>query len=137
VALLTHPAITEHVTGRLISAIDLDRWLRGRAVDWSSVIAILERIGLRTAAWTMVEWTRTLLGTAVPAEVMAALTPGLARQRYLRRWLAAHPAQIYERHPWLVRGGFSLALQQDPHDVVQALWRLLRKKRLSLGQDET
>lgn len=134
VAMLVHPAITDYVTARLISAVDLDRWLRLGRVHWDQVLDILARIGLRTAAWTMLRWTCSLLATPVPAEVMPALAPSLLRQRYLEAWLARHPAQLYARRPNLVRGGFSLALQDRARDAARALWRLACKQRLSLDE---
>ena len=132
VMMLVHPAITDHVTGRLISAVDLDLWLRSQEIPWPSVIEILDRIGLKTAAWAMLTWTCAILGTPVPAEVMRALSPSPLRQRYLQSWLRHHPAALYWRQPWLVRGAFSLALQDRATDAVRALWMLAKKERLVL-----
>ena len=73
VAMLVHPAITDHVTGRLISAVDLDRWLRSQPIPWDEVVAILDRVGLRTAAWAMLRWTHAILGTPVPETTWRAL----------------------------------------------------------------
>jgi hypothetical protein len=132
VLMLFHPAVTDHVTAKLISAIDVDRWLRSREIPWPAVVAILDRIGLRTAAWAMLSWTRTLLGTPVPEAIWRELAPSLARQRYLEAWLRRHPAELYWKHPWLVRGAFSLALQDRVSDAARALWKLARRDRLSL-----
>lgn len=134
VVMLVHPAITDHVTARLISAVDLDRWLRNRTIPWDAVVAVLDRIGLRTAAWAMLYWTRALLATPVPAHVWDALAVSPLRQRYLVAWLARHPARLYRRHPWWVRGAFSLALQDEPRDAARAIWRLARKHRLTFPQ---
>jgi hypothetical protein len=133
-AMLVHPAITDHVTGRLISAVDLDRWLRSRPVPWPAVLGILDRIGLRTAAWAMLYWTHGLLETPVPEDVWRALAPSPLRRRYLEAWLRQDPARLYGQRPNLVRGAFSLALQDRVSDVARALWRLARKHRLSLAQ---
>jgi hypothetical protein len=133
-AMLVHPAITDHVTGKLISAVDLDRWLRLGPVLWDAVLEVLDRIGLRTAAWAMLRWTTSLFASPVPEEVMAALAPSRLRQRYLEAWLERHPAKLYGRWPNLVRAGFSLALQDRPSDAARALWRILRKHRPLAGQ---
>jgi hypothetical protein len=132
VAMLVHPAITDYVTGRLISAVDLDHWLRQHPVCWQDVLEVLGRIGLRTAAWAMLRWTTSLFATRVPVDVKRALAPSLWRQRYIEAWLARHPAQLFARRPNLVRAGFSLALQDHARDAVRALWRLARKERLAL-----
>jgi hypothetical protein len=132
VAMLIHPAITDHVTGRVISAVDLDLWLRSQPIPWIEAIAILERIGLRTAAWAMLRWTHAILGTPVPETVWRALAPSPVRAKYLEAWLGRHPGALYFRRPWLVRGAFSLALQDRPSDAARALWMLAYKDRLSL-----
>jgi hypothetical protein len=132
VAMLIHPAITDYVTGRLISAIDLDRWLRKIEAPWDEVVRILGHVGLRTAAWAMLRWTNEVLGTPVPEPVWRALAPSPLRARYLEAWLARHPGALYFQRPWLVRGAFSLALQDRVSDVAFALWKMARKDRLSL-----
>jgi hypothetical protein len=129
--MLVHPAITDYVTGPLISIVDIDRWLRRCQVDWDDVVGLLERMGLRAAAWTTLRWTRHLFATPVPDDVMAALAPSFWRRRYLEAWLGQHPARLYHQWPNLVRVGFSLALQDRAGDMARAAWRLARKERLT------
>jgi hypothetical protein len=124
VQMLVHPAITEHVTGRLVLAADLDLWLRSRTIRWDGVLRWLTRMGLRTAAWTMLVWTQGLFDTPVPPDVWSELAPSVWRQRYLKCWLALDPAEKYAQRPWLVRGAFSLALQDRGRDSVRSLWML-------------
>ena len=134
VVMLVHPAITDHVTARLISAVDLDRWLRHAQVPWDEVVEILDRIGLRTAAWAMLLWTQALLGTPVPTEIWRRLAPDPVRRRYLEAWLGRHPARLYARRPNLVRGFFSLALQDQARGAARAVLSMARKKRIRLGR---
>jgi hypothetical protein len=134
VIMLVHPAITDHVTGRLITAVDLDRWLRNGPVPWDETVEILGRIGLRTAAWAMLRWTHDLFATPVPEEVWRAIAPSPLRRKHIETWLQRHPARLYRRHPMLVRGAFSLALQDRAADAVRALFMLARKDRLTLQQ---
>jgi hypothetical protein len=137
VAMLVHPAITDYVTGRLVSAVDLDLWLRKRQVRWDEVTHLLGRIGLRTAAWAMLVWTRSLFETPVPNEIWRQLAPRTLRRRYLEYWLGLHPARLYGRQPWLVRGAFSLALQDRVRDAARAVWTLARKERLAFDATGT
>jgi hypothetical protein len=132
--MLVHPAITDHVTARLSSAVDLDRWLRHADVPWDEVIEVLDGIGLRTAAWAMLLWTQALLGTPVPAKVWKQLDPDPVRRRYLEAWLGRHPARLYARRPNLVRGFFSLALQDQARGAARAVLSMARKKRIRLGR---
>ncbi|MEM7586627.1 MAG: nucleotidyltransferase family protein [Acidobacteriota bacterium] len=119
--MLLSPALTDHVTQQLSHAIDLDRWLRSRDTDWPRVVSCLAECGLRTAAWTMLEWTRRHFATPVPQGVLPRLAPGPLRRAYLKAWLTRDPARRYLRHPWLVRGGFSLALHDRPADMLRAV----------------
>jgi len=134
VMMLVHPAITDHVTARLVSAVDLDRWLRQGSPPWEQIVGILDRIGLRTAAWTMLLWTHGLLGTPVPPEIWRALDPGRLRKRYLEAWLKRHPARLYARRPNVVRALFSLALQDQARGAARAVWRMAKKPRINLSR---
>lgn len=129
VAMLVHPAITDYVTGRLISAVDLDLWLRKRQVRWDEVTHLLGRIGLRAAAWAMLFWTCSLFETPVPSEIWRELAPSMLRRRYLEFWLGLDPARLYGRVSWLARGAFSLALQDRVRDASRAVWTLASKER--------
>ncbi len=131
VILLLNPSLTDHVTQQLSHAVDLDRWLRrpgqdgtdGSATDgdWPPVLACLQNSGLRTAAWVMLDWTRRHFSTPVSSEVLHRLAPSMLRRAYLRAWLNRDPARLYLRWPSLVRGGFSLALQDSISDMRRAL----------------
>ena len=130
-ALLLLPAVSDHVTSRLIHAVDLDRWLRrhdpgagGRELDGRRVFELLARSGLKTAAWTMLEHTRRLFDTPVPPD-LDGLAPGGLRRRYLRAWLRRDPARLHRSHPLLVRGGFSLFLHDRSGDAVRAIFGFL------------
>lgn len=118
--LLVHPAITDYATGHLVRAVDLDRWIRSRAVDWDTVLRLLSELGLRTAAWSMLCWTRWLFDTPLPREVWERLVPARWRASYLERWLAHNPAGVYAHHRWLARVGFNLALHEGVGDVARA-----------------
>lgn len=121
IILLFHPAITDALTGRVNRAADLARWLLLRQADHGLVARRLHEFGLATAAWTTLAWTEGLVGRALATELGAALSPGRLRQAYLRRWIAADPAVLYQAHPNLVRGLFSLALQDSPTDLPRAV----------------
>lgn len=132
IVLLLNPAITDHVSDRLIQAVDLDRWIRRFAgahtpdFDWTRCLDLLSRAGLTTAAWAMLHHTRSLFATPLPEGVERRLRPGSLRRSYLRAWLARDPARIYDRRPTLVRIGFSLWLLDHPRDIVRFLvWYLL------------
>lgn len=117
---LVHPAITEYVTGRLVRAVDLDRWLRSRSIDWDRVLGRLSEMGLRTAAWAMLRWTCWLFHTPLSVAVRSELEPPSWHAWYFEQWLALDPAKVYAHHPWMARGGFSLALHDGIRDAGRA-----------------
>ncbi len=132
VAMLLQPAVTDHVTACLIHAVDLDRWLRRHPPQLAKgtggdrelgdrALDLLSRSGLKTAAWAMLEHTRRLFATPVPAGFERRIAPGPLRRHYLRRWLERDHARLRQRYPLLVRAGFSLWLQDRPADAVRAL----------------
>lgn len=128
VILLLSPAVTDYVSERLIQALDVDRFLRSHpGLRWDLCLDKLHRLGLRTAAWLMLEHTRQLLATPVPPEVENTLAPGALRQAWLRAWLARDPALLYSRWPLLVRGGLGLFLQDRIADTLRYLrWFVMR-----------
>ena len=117
---LVHPAITDYVTGKLVRAVDLDRWVRTHDLDWDGVVHLLSEMGLRTAAWAMLIWTQSLFDTPVPESVVRRIAPAPWRARYLERWLDLDPTRVYRGHPWLARGGFNLLLHDQVRDAVRA-----------------
>ena len=119
--LLVHPAVTEHVTMRLMRAVDLDRWARRRNVPWHAARELLRRSGLATAAWVMATWTQGWLGTPLPGWFLDGLAPSSPRRAYLRAWLRRDPARRFNSRPHLVRGAFALALQDNTGDAIRAV----------------
>lgn len=123
---LVHTAITEHVTGRLIRAVDINRLLRRSDVDWDTVEHTLELAGLKGAAWLSLKWTERVFDTSYA--IAHKLAPGRMRQRYLLEWLEHDPAALYQRAPLAVRSAFSLALQDDLRGAVRAVVGLARSR---------
>ena len=104
VILTIHPALTDYVTGRLIRAVDLDRFLRLRQPDDAQAMAIVEENGLSAAAWATLAWTRAWLRS--PATRTSV--PPAVQRAYLMAWLAIDPNWVYRLSPtWLGWGSAS------------------------------
>lgn len=125
---LIHPAFTKYVTSpnaALITVVDLVLLLALGQVDWNAVVARLDDIGLKTAAWTMLSRLVMLIrpGSAmVPNEVIEALQPKFGRRWYLRQWLDKDLATRWFDRPMLAQLGLTLALHDHPADA----WRAMR-----------
>jgi hypothetical protein len=139
VLLLTHPVFTKYATtpqARLIRAVDLVHLLHGTPrdqpslptrspPDWEAVMAWLERIGLKTAAWITLLWLEAVTGRQpCPDAILAALAPGPLRRRWLALWLERDLPSRLAGHPWLIQLGLTLPAQDGLGDA----WRLLRDR---------
>jgi hypothetical protein len=133
--MLTHPAFAKYVCSPnmgLARVADFLLWINQRPVDWPRVLCLLERTGLRTAAWTMLTWFRTL----APADAHATLDawradvrPGRLRAVYLRQWLARDLPTRWLDLPLLIQLGFTLPLHDRAGDLRHALHGLRAAKR--------
>ncbi len=119
---LAHPALTEHVTGRLLRVLDAKAVLG--TLDASgrrSLEERLRRFGLSTPAWALLAWARRYTRDAAVAEMEARLRPTGLRARYLEAWLDADPEDRYWRAPVTVGLAFSLALSDRAGTALRAL----------------
>lgn len=133
--MLTHPAFAKYVCSPnmgLARVADFFLWIRERPVAWPAVLGLLERAGLKTAAWTMLTWFRML----APADAHATLDgwiesvrPGRLRVAYLRQWLARDLPTRWLDRPFLIQWGFTLPLHDRPGDVLHALAGLHEARR--------
>jgi hypothetical protein len=129
VIMLVHNAITDTVNARAIRAVDLQRWIATRSIDWVEVASTTERMGLQAAAWATLRWADCLVGLDLDEMVFSAFEPSWMHRAYLRTWLAADPAKLYRSHPQLVRLGFGLAMHDSPRDALRFAGSFLKTVR--------
>ena len=133
--MLTHPAFAKYVCSPnmgLARVADFFLWIGSRPVDWPAVLRLLERAGLKTAAWTMLTWFRTLAPRALQGTLdgwIESVRPGRLRAAYLRQWLARDLPTRWLARPFLIQFGFTLPLHDRPGDVLHALAGLRRARR--------
>lgn len=135
--MLVHPAFTKHVNGRragLIRVVDLDRMLRITEPNWDWILPRLDASGLRTAAWAVLHWQRTVIGSPVDAAVLRHLEPGRLQRRYLGYWIDRELPRRLGWVPGLVQGAFTLALHDRPRDALRAI-RALATAVLESGRE--
>lgn len=149
VLMLIHPAFTKYVTSSnmaLISVVDFIFLLRSYDVDLKTVFRRLDRMGLRTAAWTVLTWFRMIApprSLTVTNDFHDQLKPGPMRRLYLQSWLTHDLATRLLDRPFLIQSGLTLALHDRPTDAVGAIRGLLSARvtsskdpMLSLGSDD-
>jgi len=144
--MLTHPAFAKYVCSPnmgLGRAADFLLWVQRRKVDWPAVLQLLDKTGLKTAAWTMLSWFRMLAqpeAVRVIDEWLDPLRPGWLRAAYLRYWLTQELPTRWLQRPILIQLGFTLLLHDRPTDALHALqgrWQArqnrVRDEHLLLG----
>ncbi|WP_367116320.1 nucleotidyltransferase family protein [uncultured Lamprocystis sp.] len=133
--LLVHPAFAKYVNGctaKLIRVIDLDRMLRTTQPDWDWILPLIGAAGLRTAAWAVLHWQRSLLDTPVDPTVLRYLEPGRLQRRYLTSWIDHRLTARLNVVPGLVQWAFTLALHERPGDALRFILQRA-KARLEAG----
>jgi hypothetical protein len=133
--MLVHPAFAKYVCSPnmgLNRVADFVLWLHGRPVDWNAVADRLENTGLKTAAWTVLQWFRMLFEPdrmPVPKTFIDRIHPGALRARYLAYWLRNDLPGRWLSKPLLIKLGFTLALHDRPSDAARAIRGLIRARR--------
>jgi len=133
--MLTHPAFAKYVCSPnmgLARVADFLLWIQRRPVDWPAVLRLLERAGLKTAAWTLLSWFRMLAPSDVHGILdgwLDSVRPGALRAAYLRQWLAHDLPTRWLDRPLLIQLGFTLPLHDRVGDVRHALHGLREAKR--------
>lgn len=127
-----HPVITKYCNAPyagIVRVLDMVLWLEKRDVDWKAQHELLDRSGMKTAAWIMWEWVRLVTGIVPPEEFLRLIAPGALRQAYLRNWLAGNYSGRLQRWRLLIQLGFTLPAHDRPGDVARATMTALRARR--------
>jgi hypothetical protein len=124
---LVHSPLSEHLTQSLFHIIDLRQALLKNPKSFRLAVPCLERMGLKTAGWSMLQWMSLWSGST--PDITHALEPRLWRREYIDYWLHhLDPALRYMSHPHAVRATFSLLLHDRPQDMSRVV------KQFVLGQ---
>lgn len=132
--MLVHPVFAKYGTApqaSLIRMLDLTLMLTRRHLNWHVVLALLEKAGLKTAAWITLKWLELLTNVQAPAHLMQALKPGTLRKRYLVYWLQQDLSSKLLEKPACIKLGFTLPAHDQWMDAIRATLRsrALRKSR--------
>lgn len=135
--MLTHPAFAKYVCSPnmgLPRVLSFLLWFNRPGCDWPRVIDMLDRTGLKAAAWMMLGWyTACAPASAVPAltELRAQLQPSRLRAAYLEFWLRHDlPTRLIDR-PFWIQLGLTAFLHDGPSDAVHAFkgWYAAMRQR--------
>ena len=130
--MLIHPAITKYVNGSASSLrhlVDIHRLTQCDDISWERLIDMLDRSGTQTAAWASLTWLQMLADEPMYEDLTSQLKPGTLKTSWLRFWLNNNLASKLAERKMIVRSGFSLALQDNLKDVLNAVSTLQEEKQ--------
>jgi hypothetical protein len=125
--LLVHPAFGKHLSSwnmGLHRVTDVIYWLNTQSTNWPTVRTQLENTGVQTAAWATLRWVKMLAQDHAPESLdamLADLSPGALRRRWLERWLRKDLSKRLAHNNWVRLLGMSLFLHDTPADTMRAL----------------
>ena len=135
--MLVHPVFTKYSTApqaALVRMVDLINLLARGGIDWDQLFALLDKAGLRTAAWITLRWLRLLTGTPLADDALGILQPGKLRRKYMEYWIDGNLATRWQAKPIYVQLGLTLPAHDRWRDAMHAV-RQARKLRHSQHDD--
>ena len=130
--MLIHPAITKYVNGSASSLrhlVDIHRLAQSDDISWDRLIAMLRTSGTRTAAWASLAWLQMLADAPLYEDLAHQLWPGRLQAGWLCYWLGKDLNVKLAERKLIIRGGFSMALQDSLKDSVRAIFVLQKEQR--------
>lgn len=135
--MLVHPAFAKYIGSPNMGVhrvLDFICWIHKCPMDWDVVAERLDEAGLKTAAWTVLQWFAMLFkpeNLPVPGTFIARIKPGTVRSRYLRYWLQHDLPTRWLRQPLRIQLGFTLFLHDRFTDAGHAIsgWLQSRRRR--------
>ncbi|MDP3673049.1 MAG: nucleotidyltransferase family protein [Telluria sp.] len=137
--MLTHPAFAKYVCSPhmgLARVMSFLLWHKRLDAHWNGVVEMLERTGLKTAAWAVLRWYGALAPLAFEEDLAKrreALRPGRVRAAYVNFWLRHNlPSRLIDRAP-AIQFGLIAFLHDAPSDALAAYrgWYGARRDRAS------
>jgi hypothetical protein len=130
--MLIHPAITKYVNGSASSLrhlVDIHRLAQCDDINWERLIDMLDKSGTRTAAWASLTWLQMLVDEPMYEDLTDQLKPGGLKARWLRYWMGKDLNTKLAEKKMIIRAGFSLMLQDNWRDVINAVSTLKKEKQ--------
>jgi hypothetical protein len=90
---------------------------------------MLNKSGTRTAAWASLTWLQMLTDESMYEDLTEKLKPGGLKARWLRHWMRKDLNTKLAEKKMIIRAGFSLMLQDNWKDVINAVSTLKEEKQ--------
>lgn len=130
--MLVHPVFVRYTSSNLASLVrmvDLLKWLQIQSLDFEKVHYLLDRGGVKTAAWITCTWLKLLTNVDLPQSFIHAIGPSPIKASYMRMWLQKNLSSRLFGYPVLIKAGFTLPAHDSPRDAYRATTRLFKERR--------
>jgi len=130
--MLVHPVFAKYTSSNLASLIrmvDLIKWLQIQTIDFKKVYSLLDRAGVKTAAWITCTWLTLLTGTELSDSFIQAVQPSKIKRIYMQTWLQKNLATSLSEYPFFIKTGFTLPAHDTFRDACRAGVRLYKEKK--------
>ena len=130
--MLVHPTITKYCNGRdspIVLLLDLALWIDQRSIEWLALQKLLDRSGLKTAAWAMSQWLQLITRVKFPDQFIKFVQPGGIRARYLQKWISDNYSTRLEKYPSMLATGFTLPCHDNPVDALKFVHSAVQARR--------
>lgn len=129
--MLVHPVFTKYSTTSLASLVrfvDLLQWVKHQDIDWDDLLSLLEKYGVRTAAWVTVVYLQEVTGESLPHAFFQAIRPSRLKRYYLKGWIKSNRAESLYSYPLLIQLGFTIPAHDSIFDAIRFV-RALKKEQ--------
>jgi plasmid stabilization system protein ParE len=118
----------------LARVLDFLLWSPRAAAHWHEVLQLLDRSGVKAAAWATLTWFEALAPRRLHPLLGSwrnAIRPGAVRAGYLELWLRHNLPSRLIAHPATIQFGWTAFLHDRPSDALVAYqgWRRARRNR--------
>lgn len=125
--MLVHPVFVKYGTApqaSLMRFIDLAKLLAKPDLNWRETIYLLDKAGLKTAAWITLNWFNMLTNIEVPEHVINEIQPGKLRNAYLTYWLNKNLSSQLLESPIYIQLALTLPAHDKFTDAIRAIRRI-------------
>jgi len=130
--MLVHPVFTKYSTTSLASLVrfvDLHEWIKQRSIDWSSLLLLLQKYGVCTAAWVTATYLQEVTGKTLPDSFLQKIKPSLLKRWYLKNWIITDRASKFLSKPFLIQLGLTLPAHDTIADAIRFITILAGERR--------
>jgi hypothetical protein len=130
--MLVHPVFTKYSTApqsAIVRLVDLLRWHELIDIDWSRLLGLVRKTGMKTAVWVTLNVLENLTGKKFSEPFCRAVLPGQPRRGLLNFWITRNLSARFAGAPALSKYVFTLLAHDRVSDALGFICGAMREKR--------